>query len=436
MSDTERAHGGRRKREGSTSSPDDPATRSDSRPSSGDERRSKRAATCTSTAARGGPPKGRRVLHDLIYTRPQAVKLSKKGTTGTPVPIKSNYFKLDTRPSWAIFQYRVEFAPDVEVSNIRKAILRGHKNMFDGFLFDGTMLLTSKRLKEDITQLTTQRTDGSIVVVTMKFVGQVSMTQQGSLQVLNLIMRRSMEGLKLQLVGRNFFDAVAKITIRDYRLELWPGYVTSIRQHEQDILLCTEIQSKVMRMETLYDILQDCIKNYRDYKEAFSKIIIGTTVLTDYSNKTYRVDDIDWEQSPNSVFTVKEGTVTYADYYLKRYQIRIRDLRQPLILSRSKDRQKRQGQADLIALIPELCRATGLTEDMRSNFRLMKAVAEHTRIGPGQRIRRLLDFNQRLKRTPEAMEVLKEWNMTLAQDLIEFTGRELPPERIVCNDRE
>lgn len=433
MSDSERAHGGRRKREGSATPPDDSTSQGGS---ADEQRRYKRPATSMSTVAGVGLPKGRRVLHDLIYTRPQAVKLSKKGTTGSGVPIKSNYFRLDTRPNWAIYQYRVEFAPDIEVSNIRKAILRGHKNMFDGFLFDGTMLLTSKRLKEDITQLATQRTDKSNVILTIKFVGQVSMTQQGSLQVLNLIMRRSMEGLKLQLVGRNFFDAVAKISIRDYRLELWPGYVTSIRQHEYDILLCTEISSKVMRMETLYDILQDCLKNFRDHKEAFTKLIIGTTVLTDYSNKTYRVDDVDWEQSPASVFSCKDGTISYADYYQKRYQIRIRDYRQPLILSRSKDKQRRNGQADLIALIPELCRATGLTEDMRSNFRLMKAVAEHTRIGPGQRIRRLLDFNQRLKRTPEAMEVLKEWNMTLAPDLIEFTGRELPPEKIVCNDRE
>lgn len=369
MSDSERAHGGRRKREGSGSSPDDPASRGDSRHSSSDERRRKRPAPSTTAAVRAGPPKGRRVLHDLIYTRPQAVKLSKKGTTGNGIPIKSNYFKLDTRPNWAIYQYRVDFSPDVEVSNIRKAILRGHKNMFDGFLFDGTMLLTSKRLKEDITQLTTQRTDGSNVILTIKFIGQVSMTQQGSLQVLNLIMRKSMEGLKLQLVGRNFFDAVAKISIRDYRLELWPGYVTSIRQHEYDILLCTEISSKVMRMETLYDILQDCLKNYRDHKEAFTKLIIGTTVLTDYSNKTYRVDDVDWDQSPASVFACKDGAISYAEYYQKRYQIRIRDVRQPLILSRSKDKQKRGGQADLIALIPELCRATGLTDDMRSNFR-------------------------------------------------------------------
>ncbi|XP_037029401.1 ferrochelatase, mitochondrial-like [Bradysia coprophila] len=50
----------------------------------------------------------------------------------------------------------------------------------------------------------------------------------------NLILRRSMEALKLQLVGRNFFDAVAKVDIPQRQLQLCPGYLTSIRQYYKD----------------------------------------------------------------------------------------------------------------------------------------------------------------------------------------------------------
>lgn len=66
----------------------------------------------------------------------------------------------------------------------------------------------------------------------------------------------------------------------------------------------------------------------------------------------------------------------------------------------------------------------------------MKAVAEHTRVGPAQRIRRLLDFNQRLSRIPESMEVLREWSMNLDNQLVEVSGRELPQEKIVFLNRE
>lgn len=54
---------------------------------------------------------------------------------------------------------------------------------------------------------------------------------------------------------------------------------------------------------------------------------------------------------------------------MQRYNIQIRDPEQPLIVSKAKLRDIRGGQDDHILLVPELCRATGITDDMRNNFR-------------------------------------------------------------------
>jgi len=54
-------------------------------------------------------------------------------------------------------------------------------------------------------------------------------------------------------------------------MELWPGYQTSIRQHESDILLCTEVAHKVMRTDTLYNILSEAIRDNDDYQTAFKR---------------------------------------------------------------------------------------------------------------------------------------------------------------------
>lgn len=43
--------------------------------------------------------------------------------------------------------------------------------------------------------------------------------------------------------------------IHKHKFELWPGYITSIRQHESDLLMCAEITHKVMRQENLLEIL-------------------------------------------------------------------------------------------------------------------------------------------------------------------------------------
>lgn len=61
---------------------------------------------------------------------------------------------------------------------------------------------------------------------------------------------------------------------------MWPGYVTSIRQHEQDILLCAEISHKIMRMDNVFDLLNNTIQQTRgDFREAFQKLVIGKKLI-------------------------------------------------------------------------------------------------------------------------------------------------------------
>lgn len=166
------------------------------------------------------------------------------------------------------------------------------------------------------------------------------------------------------------FDPVAKINIPNFNMQLWPGYQTSIRQHERDILLCAEITNKVMRTETVLNIMSELRNNTRNFRDAVNTEIIGMTVLTDYNNKTYRIDDIDWNQSPKDEFETKTGKESFISYYKRRYQIQVRDMNQPLLMSKAKEKDIRGGREQMIALIPELCRATGLTEKMRADFKL------------------------------------------------------------------
>jgi aubergine-like protein len=58
------------------------------------------------------------------------------------------------------------------------------------------------------------------------------------------------------------------------------------------------------------------------------------------------------------------------DYYKEKYGITVQDQNQPLIIT--KDR--RTGK--LIVLLPELCDMTGLTDEHRANFNLMRDLAQ------------------------------------------------------------
>ncbi|CAB0044919.1 unnamed protein product [Trichogramma brassicae] len=271
-----------------------------------------------------------------------------------------------------------------------------------------------------------------VVQIKIRLVGDLPIGDYHYLQFFNIVVRRCLEHLKLQLVGRDYYDPSCAIDVKEYKLQLWPGYITSIRQHERDVMMCVETSFKVMRQQTLYDLLTECReKNPRDFKNMYADQVLGSVVLTDYNNKTYKIDDIDWENNPKHTFTSKDDEkIIYADYYRNKYSIKLRDMGQPLLVSRSTARDRRAGQSELIYLIPELCRSTGLTDTMRKDFKTMRALAEHTRLVPQTRIERLLQFNRRLSTNKDISNEFDEWNFKFEDHLTDVPARIIETEKI------
>lgn len=349
-------------------------------------------------------------------------------------------------------QYRVDFEPDLvkfnvicngfnliqlflypqDVTQTRKSLINQNRVRFGGrYLFDGASIYLTQN-REDFTIETTH--DAKPMLITIRKTGSVDSTHPTAFQLFNLIFREAMVGLKLQNVRRDYFDPAAKIDVPQGRLELWPGYLTSIRAHENDVLMNAEISHKFMRKETIMDITRRHMQSdANNWRESLKREVIGTTVLTDYTNKTYMIDDIDFSMTPRSTFqpAFKEEPVTYMHYYETRYSLKIRDQDQFLLVSKATARDMRAGKTELIYLIPELCRATGMTDEMRNNFKLMQDLSAYTRLNPENRAKALKKFNNRIQQTPDSMKVLDEWNMKLDTDLISVPGRELPSETIV-----
>jgi aubergine len=220
------------------------------------------------------------------------------------------------------------------------------------------------------------------------------------------------------------------VTVGHHRIQIWPGYLTSIRQYENDILLNCKLASKVMREENVYQIIQESMRQGGNYRDTAARKVIGTTVMTDYNKESYKVSDIDWDSSPNSTFETRNGDQRFADYYLRKYGKNVRDMGQPLLVAKPTARNIRGGQDRLILLVPEFCRATGLTDQMRTNFGLMRDMAQYTRLNPREYIERLSRFNGRLQGNENATAVFNQNGMALERNLVEFDGRRLPQEII------
>jgi len=93
----------------------------------------------------------------------------------------------------------------------------------------------------------------------------------------------------------------------------------------------------------------------------------GKVVMTHYNNKTYCIEDIDFTKTPKSKFFLRKENreVSYIEYYQKRYNLTVRSDSQPMLVSRPSAKIVKDGNDELIYLIPELCGMTGLNDSMR-----------------------------------------------------------------------
>lgn len=64
--------------------------------------------------------------------------------------------------------------------------------------------------------------------------------------------------------------------------------------------------------------------------------LLGTSVLTRYNNRTYKVDDIDWDKNPQYKFQYKGQLTTLIDYYKTHHNVEIKDQTQPLLVHKHK----------------------------------------------------------------------------------------------------
>lgn len=368
----------------------------------------------------------------LEFTRPQGQEWQgKKGTSGTAFKCKANYYRVNTQKEWNLLQYRVDVSPDLDDLKRKKFLVNQHReSKLGAYIFDGTVLFTHQRFTTDGSnvELVSKDKEDVIYKVTISLVGELTPYDHYFLQFFNILLKKCFQELKLEEMNRNYFDPKAKVELPEWKLELWPGYITTMRQHEHNVLLCCETTSKIIRTDTVYDQLK---AGARD-RDRVTKVLLGAIVLTRYNNKTYRIDEIAWDKKPTDTFPKKDGSeISYLQYYKERYQAPIKDANQPLIMSMPKRSERRAGQEGPVYLVPELCYMTGLSDEQRANFKLMKALGDHTRQAPEPRMTTLMKFSKRMHDTKGITDEFARWKLSLEQNLEEFQARTLAPEQIL-----
>jgi PHD/YefM family antitoxin component YafN of YafNO toxin-antitoxin module len=163
---------------------------------------------------------------------------------------------------------------------------------------------------------------------------------------------------------------------------IYHGYITSANITENGLYMLINNVNKLISGKTVHDKMMEIWKKLEnlkvncslkdieeEIKEYFKR---HKTVLTTYGSlRTYRIEDITFDKNPkNTVIKMKDienriVNVPIINYYENQYGIKIKDIKQPLIIAQKNSKiQNLISENDyIIYLVPELVYLTGNEDD-------------------------------------------------------------------------
>ncbi|XP_023371345.1 piwi-like protein 2 isoform X2 [Otolemur garnettii] len=360
--------------------------------------------------------------------------LVKQGSKGTPQTLGLNLIKIQCHNE-AVYQYHVTFSPNVECKSMRFGMLKDHQAVTGNVTaFDGSILYLPVKLQQVVELKSQRKTDGAEISLKIQLTKILEPCSDLCIPFYNVVFRRVMKLLDMKLVGRNFYDPTSAMVLQQHRLQIWPGYAASIRRTDGGLFLLADVSHKVIRNDSVLDVMHAMYhQNKENFQDECTKLLVGNIVITRYNNRTYRIDDVDWNKTPKDSFTMSDGKeITFLEYYSKNYGITIKEEDQPLLIHRPSERQNNHGMLlkGEILLLPELSFMTGIPEKMKKDFRAMKDLTQQINLSPKQHHNALECLLQRISKNEAASNELTRWGLYLQKDVHKIEGRVLPMERI------
>uniref|UniRef100_A0A8C1JAI5 Piwi-like RNA-mediated gene silencing 2 n=1 Tax=Cyprinus carpio TaxID=7962 RepID=A0A8C1JAI5_CYPCA len=354
--------------------------------------------------------------------------LQKMGTKGSPISIGSNYIPICCKNE-AVFQYHLlNFSPNVESLGMCFGMMKEHRpTTGEVVAFDGSILYLPKRLEEVCVLVRSERkTDNQEIDIKIQLTKILPPSSDLCIPFYNVVLRRVMKLLGLKLVGRNHYDPNAVVILGKHRLQVWPGYSTSIKHTDGGLYLIVDISHKVLRNDSVLDVMNLFYQGSREsFQDVCTKEFVGSIVITRYNNRIYRIDDIEWSKSPKDTFTLANGTVTtFVDYYRKNYGITIKELDRPLLIHRPNESYPVHCDwrvTEMLCLLPGLFRTVRL---------VFQDLTMHINVGAKQHTQSLKQLLHNINSNNEAVSELACWGLSISQEILVTQGRTLPSENI------
>ncbi|XP_037959086.1 protein argonaute-3-like, partial [Teleopsis dalmanni] len=305
------------------------------------------------------------------------------------VPIVANYIKLNVMPDTEVYEYNIKFTPNIEVNSLKSKYLSDHVEIFGKTkLINGSQLLLPY-----------------------------------------------MKSLNYIRVGKNHFDPTNPKIMSNAKLEIGPEYATAVTECEGGLMLCFNLSLRWLDQVTVLEVVTEIHQmKSSEFEVNARKALLGCVVMTSYSNKTYRIDEINFDTNTLAEFDMDGQKISFVDDYYKSHNVDIKDKKQPLLVTtKTYTRPENTVQECVFCLVPELCRLTGLQDNLRSDSKLMREIATFTRASPNQQLLCLEKFIDNVNKSTEAKLMLSCWGLSLAKTPQPLVGRVLGENKCILD---
>ncbi|KAH0516955.1 Piwi-like protein 3, partial [Microtus ochrogaster] len=321
-------------------------------------------------------------------------------TGGEVIKLQTNHYQVTCGHEIA-YKYNIDYQPDIKDMAIRTDLLLRHKSILGNcHIFDGNSLLLPRRLQHSEMELVSQTESDGKVRIRIRLSSELHPNHPEWLRYYNILFSK---------------------------MDIKRGYTTSILPYEKSLTLCADVTHRLLQKKTVLDLILE--KNDKaTKKKEVSEEMVGSIVYTTYNNKTYRIDDVNWEKKPKDTFEKFDGSrTTYIDYYREqRYKTTITELNQPLLMSLGK---WKKGQTSTphepIFLIPQLCYLTGLSRAVSENHSLMAQLTDRMRMSPVNRRIALNNFINDIQTNQSIKNEFLQWKVTFDGNSLSVPGRVL-----------
>jgi len=358
------------------------------------------------------------------------------------INLSTNHFTVSLAPKTpSIFLYDIKIL-DIESDeqipadariqrdSIIRSVAKELRTLFEkNFWYSGQLMWTLKDFKEAKTvQAEFNHKKYAIVFTKTKEINLRPETFRDNTvaaparQYLNVLIKRYFKEQKYVEWGMNskFYNPDDINEIPEFYLQIYTGFKTSCevyQNHTPKILI--DFSSRILRTDSAKFYLDQCQST-----QQAREMLEGRTVVSSYGNyRMWRIDAVDFSRNPRSAtFLENDKKISLADYFKKKYNIQIQDMKQPLLVNID----RRNGKESL--LVPELVQMTGLDDDMVKDFKLMGRVAEYTRLDPRARFNKIRSLC-----APLGDFFSKNYGITMDQQS-SIAGQILPPPKLTLGN--